>query len=273
MDLASVERQQTGLVRFLIIVIMLTLSAILVVSYRAVGTAAIPYLCLVALAACLYAVSQERKLRSLHSALVQNISAKEKVLGRLGERLREESTKSVELGTRLDDLTRLYRAISAVNSVSDHDAAYDVVVRAATQLVGADTGSLMLLEGGGRALVLRSAVGLPDALLANHVSRPMGEGVSGWVAKNNEAVLLIGEAEDDDRFNHTIADTGIRYSLCVPLTHANQVLGVLNLGISKEDVSDDERTLGASDQSLANIFAQHAAVTVLNSRLLERSIA
>lgn len=273
MDLASVERQQTGLVRFLIVVIMLTLSAILVVSYRAVGTAAIPYLCLIALGACLYAVWQERKLRALHTALVQNISAKEKVLGRLGERLREESSKSVELGTRLDDLTRLYRAISAVNSVSDHHAAYDVVVRAATQLVGADTGSLMLLEGGGRALVLRSAVGLPDAILANHVSRPIGEGVSGWVAKNNQPVLLVGEAEHDDRFSHTIADTGISYSLCVPLTHANQVLGVLNLGISQEDPGEDERTLGASDQSLANIFAQHAAVTVLNSRLLERSIA
>lgn len=268
MDLQTIERQQTGLVQFLIIVIMLILSAITVLAFQYRTGPAIPVLALVALVACLYATVQERRLKKLHSSLEDSLDTKSRVMDRMGERIREETARSQELGSRLDDLTRLYRAISSVNAVSDPTAAYEVVVRAAIQLVEANTGSLMLLESGGNTLTLRSAVGLPDAILANHVSRQVGEGVSGWVAQNGQPLLLSGAAENDSRFTNTLSDTGIECSLCVPLIHAHRVLGVLNLGVSEG--AGPERVLGPADQSLANIFAQHAAVTVMNSRLLEK---
>lgn len=289
MDLQTVERQQTGLVQFLIVAIMLILGAITVLAFQYGSGPAIPVLSLAALCTCLYATVQERRLRRLHSSLEDSLDTKSRVMDRMGDRIREENARSQELGTRLDDLTRLYRAISAVNAVSDPASAYDVVVRAAIQLVNADTGSLMLVEGGGKTLALRSAVGLPDAVLANHVSRQVGEGVAGWVAQNAQPLLLTGEAENDPRFTNTISDTGIECSLCVPLVHAHRVLGVLSLGVNQSeerhaenrqgedspngDARGDEespgRKLGESEQSLANIFAQHAAVTVMNSRLLE----
>ncbi len=269
MDLQSVERRQTGLVQFLIIVIMLTLAAIMVLAYQVQTSRYIPMLALVALSACLYAAVQERKLRALHDATEQTLDTKVRVMDRMGDRLREESAKTQKLGTKLDELTKLYRAISAVNAVDDPEATYEVVVRAAIQLVNADTGSLMLLDRTGQQLYIRSATGRPEAAVASLRPRKLGEGVSGWVAENGQSVLLTGEAEDDDRFTNTISDTGIEVSLSVPLTHAHQVLGVLNLGVAEADGGDDSRSLGEADMSLANIFAQHAAVTVLRAQLLE----
>ena len=270
MDLQTVERRQTGLVQFLIVVIMLILAAIMVLAYQTATSGYIPILALVALSACLYAAIQERKLRAQHKATEQTLDTKVRVMDRMGTRLREENAKAQKLGTRLDELTALYRAISAVNAVAEPESTYEVVVRAAIQLVNADTGSLMLLDRSRQHLSIRSAVGLPEVVVANHHARKIGEGVSGWVAEHGESLLLTGEAEDDDRFNRTIPDTGIRVSLSVPLTHAHEVLGVLNLGISELDATDDAtRRLGEAEMSLANIYAQHAAVTVLRAQLLE----
>ena len=96
--------------------------------------------------------------------------------------------------------------------------------------------------------------------------RPANAGVAGWVLNQNLPLLLDGEATADDRFSEPVERAeAIRSSLCIPLALHGERVGVLNLGLSD---SSPKEAMTEFDRSLASIFAQHAAVSVQNARLL-----
>ena len=105
---------------------------------------------------------------------------------------------------RLRELTALYRAIAAVNAIAEPDAAADSVLVAALDLVGADTGSIMLVDEEGENLVIAAAEGLSRAVVLSTRQR-IGEGIAGWVAREAAPLLLNGTARGDERF-HNVAD-------------------------------------------------------------------
>ncbi|HVS13644.1 MAG TPA: GAF domain-containing protein [Thermoanaerobaculia bacterium] len=271
-DLARVERLQASLLQLLIGTIMVVLGLIVAISYQRRLGSAIPILAVVALLACLYAMTRERSLRRKHAEVVRSLIAHERQLDRMGEAIREGQSElglmrqeADKLGHRLDEITRLYRAISMVNSVPDPSTTYDAVVRAALELVHADRGSLMLVEDSLGALVIRSQQGLSPQV-AEQARVTLGEGVAGWVAENDEAVLLQGRASSDGRFSAT-GNSPVRSALSVPMRAHGRVTGVLNIG---HEQGSDKAALDEGDKSLAQIFAQHAAIAVEHARLWER---
>ncbi len=139
------------------------------------------------------------------------------------------------------------------------------MLRAALELVGADRGSVMLLDELDERLKIVSAQGLSQTIIAQ-TREKLGQGVAGWVAQERKPVLLDGDAKDDDRFEHTfeMEDDDLHFSISVPLHIRNEVLGVLNMGLtaraSKEELSEYELRM-------ATVFAQHAAVAIENARL------
>src|SRR6266850_765429 len=101
------------------------------------------------------------------------------------------------------------------------------VLARATQEVarrmGAGAASIMVVEGD--RLRLRASVGLSSDAAAGRGQR-VGEGVAGWVAANNQKVVLHGRV-DDARFTGT--DPDARESVSVPLKDGPDVLGVLSI--------------------------------------------
>ena len=93
----------------------------------------------------------------------------------------------------------------------------------------------------------------------------LGEGFTGWVAANGEA-LLIDEANADPR-GATIAGTDDvdESMLCVPMRYDERVIGVITL--SKLGL----RQFDADDLRLLSILADQAATAVESARLLGRS--
>src|SRR4051812_39135127 len=85
---------------------------------------------------------------------------------------------------------------------------------AATELVGADTGSLMMLDKGGRYLMCRAAHQLSKR--EQEIVFRMGEGVAGWVAEHG-APALLPDAGADRRFKRVDQQTQICSLLSVPL--------------------------------------------------------
>lgn len=267
MDLTQVERSRSDLLQFLIVLIMIFLGVIMLVSYRELKGFTIPILGIVALAACLYAMVRQRSLNALQDRLVKEFVRKTRQVQRLGEEVEVERDKSGDLGLRLREVSELYRAISMVNAVVDYEQTHDRVLQAALSLVDGDSGSIMLLDAAQQNLTIACSHGLEDFDLEG-VSRPIGEGVSGWVAKQGEPVLLRGDAGEDGRFTKLAErpDT-VRHSMIVPLKYHDEVMGVLNLGLKATQGEDDK----FNDYHLrfATIFGQHASVALRNVQLVK----
>lgn len=103
----------------------------------------------------------------------------------------------------------------------------------------ASEGSLMLLHEGRELLTITSASGLGRDIVQG-ARRHLGEGISGWVAKHKEPLLLVGPIKDD-RFSGV--GRGIKDALCVPLMMADEVIGVLSVSNKKGEGSFTQEDL------------------------------
>ncbi|BCA79471.1 GAF domain-containing protein [Desulfuromonas sp. AOP6] len=136
----------------------------------------------------------------------------------------------------------------------------DLVLEFAAELLGVNTGSLMLNDALTGDLIISSALGLDDEIIKKTRIK-LGEQIAGWVASEGEP-LLIGDIESDPRFKRKNIDN--QYSskslLSVPLKMDDQILGVLNLSNKKSGHSFE-----LSDLKVASLMA--ARISRLIARL------
>lgn len=250
MDVKRLDKQRTEIFHFVLWLLLVLLAVIGFLSFQQGQGGTIPWLVVVSLSACLYAVSKERRLRRRQMELRRELS--------------QEQDKSADLESRLKELAGLYRAISTVNAGAVPERTFAAVLTAGLQLVGGNRGSLMLVDEEEEHLVMAAAEGIGEDIVALTKQR-LGDGVAGWVAANREPVLLNGPAADDGRFERLTAhDESVRFSISVPLQLRDSLLGVLNVGI----VTDDpELQFTDYHMRMATIFAQHASIAIENARL------
>ena len=251
MDLQRVESQRSELLLFVIALVMIFLGAIAYMTFRGGEGLLVPALTIVSLLACLYILDKERRLGNLQKRLIREIV--------------DEQDRSASLESRLKEITALYRAISTVNAVVEPEDTFDAVLRAGLELVGADRGSVMLLDDLDERLKIVSAQGLSQAIVAQ-TRQKLGQGVAGWVAQQRKPLLLDGDAKDDDRFELTleIDDDDLRSSISVPLHIRDELLGVLNMSLT---VRASKVELSEYELRMAAVFAQHATAAIENARL------
>jgi GAF domain-containing protein len=250
MDDKRLDKQRTEIFHFVLWLLLVLLAVIGYLSFAQNQESAIPWLVVVSLFACLYAVGKERRLRRRQREL--------------GRKLSQEQDKSADLESRLKELAGLYRAISAVNAGAVPERTFAAVLTAGLALVGGNRGSLMLLDEKEENLVIAAAEGIGHEIVALTKQR-LGDGVAGWVAANREPVLLNGPAAEDGRFERLTAhDEAVRVSISVPLQLRDSLLGVLNVGIV---IDDPELQFTDYHMRMATIFAQHASIAIENARL------
>jgi diguanylate cyclase (GGDEF)-like protein len=98
---------------------------------------------------------------------------------------------------------------------------------------------------------------------------PVGQGLSGWVAENNKAILNGNPSVEAGYLNDPTKYSTLRAALAVPLDGVNGVLGVLALYRAERDAFSKEnlRILQAISSKVAL-----AIENALSQRLLETSI-
>ena len=102
--------------------------------------------------------------------------------------------------------------------------------------LGASSGSVMLWEPQEQGLRVRVSHGLPFDMRHDGV-QPLGQGIAGFVASHNTALLLpeaFAEASNRE-LTHFARRPHIRSSISVPITARRRTLGVVNLSIYEED--------------------------------------
>lgn len=180
---------------------------------------------------------------------------KERHLRRLTHQLVEERVLKARLSMQTQQLQALLDAGRAVTASLEIERVVDLVLRSALDLLDAEAGSIMLVEGG--ELVVRASRG---GDLGVDTRARLGEGVVGRVAQSRSPMLVTGRPLGPG--TEATVDNG----MCVPLVHDDRLLGVLN-------VTAREADFGHLDLSVLETFAVYAASAVANARRFEQERA
>jgi signal transduction histidine kinase/DNA-binding response OmpR family regulator len=189
----------------------------------------------------------------------------EQVLQR--RRLAEERRQALEaLERRNRNLAMLNQVGQSLTATLDLQQVIDQLLRAVTEIVDAEGGSIWLWDEGRPGWLVCRAVlhhGLQHSLVNLHLSP--GEGIAGWVAQSGKSAV-VGHAPGDRRFSPNIdALTGFHTTslLAVPLRVRDAVIGVLEV-VNKRDGSFTQ-----DDCALIETLAASGAIAIDNARMVE----
>ncbi len=157
-------------------------------------------------------------------------------------------------------LTALFEISRALNEERDAAALFQLIVDRATELMGAPSGSVILVDRASGRLRIEAERGLGPEVKEEILLR-IGEGVTGWVAKEGKP-LLVPDVSADPRY--VMANPKVRSEMAVPIRWGDEVAGVLNL---------DHHELSAftsEDLELLIAFGNVAAVALRNADVVGR---
>ena len=193
-----------------------------------------------AVAFCVYAIEKEFRL------------------GRTTRLLTDERVLTAALTNRLHEASLLLEAGRAMNSVLDLPELLQTVLRSACELLDANGGSVMLVDG--NELVTLCVRGREEAVGAR---LRLGEGVAGHVALRREPVLIEGHVDPNEFPGLANREPYVESAMSLPLIHRDEVVGVLNVNAAAG------RAFTEYDLRAVAVFAEQAATAVANARLYE----
>jgi signal transduction protein with GAF and PtsI domain len=147
----------------------------------------------------------------------------------------------------------------------------DQVLRQIIDLVvdvtGGDSCLLYLLDETGDFLVLRASKN-PHPRLIGKIAVKVGEGITGWVAQEAQAVAIARHASKDSRFKvfHTLPEDKYEAFLSVPIiAPTDRVIGVINVQHRKAHRHTDRET------TLLSIIGHQVGGAIENARLYQET--
>lgn len=174
-------------------------------------------------------------------------------LTRMLERRNEELASMIEIG-------------KALTSSLDIHSILETIMKQVERLIKPKSWSLLLVEAESGDLVFEIAVSAVSEQLKG-VRLERGKGIAGWVALHGQP-LLIPDVSKDDRFARDF-DQQLSFTtrsiICVPMKIKDQVIGVIELINSFDELDFDE-----SDTMLISAIADFAAIALENARNYER---
>lgn len=170
--------------------------------------------------------------------------------------------ENAHLVSRLERKAKKIAAIleisRALNEEHHPTVLFQLIVDRATELMGASSGSVILVDPKSGILRIEAERGLGEDVKET-VRLSLGEGITGWVAKEGQAVL-VPDVNKDPRY--VIANPQVQSEMAVPIKWGSDVVGVLNL--------DHYQTYGFADEDLELLeaFGSAAAVALKNAHVL-----
>lgn len=178
------------------------------------------------------------------------------------ERLVQERTLQLQLAR--SRLETFYQIAKVTNSPLSLQEKLDRFCAISTQLMQAQTGSIMLLDDQGD-LVIEAARGLPPEVVKSSRVKVGPGKVSGWVALCGEP-LLINDIEQDPRFRPQEGSKRYHTSslLSVPLKVEGTLIGVFNVNNKA-----DRQKFTETDLEVTLAIAQEVSLAIAHAQTLE----
>jgi len=173
--------------------------------------------------------------------------------------------REVELSEQLERLEALQTVTSTLVSAGGVQESIDVGLRTAIELLGADAGTLRLLDPRGKTLLPRAAFGLSAAYLEKAGPLPANNALDREILGGRVvAVADFNDAGGKVHQPHAVRDENLTGMLSVALVFQGEALGVLRI------YTRTRREFTSADQDLFRSIARQIAAAVANARLLER---
>jgi len=151
-----------------------------------------------------------------------------------------------------------------LNSTLDHKEIRRRAMEAATQLMKAAVGSLLLINEDKGQLYFEVALGDREEDIKT-IPLNFGEGIAGWVAQYGKP-LVVNSPRDDPRFFKGVderTEFKTRNIICVPIKVKEKVIGVL------EAINRQKGRFDKEDLFLLTSLADQVAIALDNSRLYQ----
>jgi signal transduction histidine kinase len=161
--------------------------------------------------------------------------------------------------SRYERLKLLHQVGNVIHSTLEPQEALQLIVSEAVRLMGASSGSVVLINPTTGLLEIHASHNLPAA--AAKLKLRVGEGITGWVARTGKPAR-VGNVKHDPRY--VAARRGVHSELAVPLEVGGEIRGVLNMDSDRADA------FSADDQELLQELAVQAAKVIHNTWLYEQ---
>ncbi len=172
----------------------------------------------------------------------------------------QENTRTIQ--SRLEEISLLYAFSSAAGSTLDLQEILQTLLNSTARVLGASTGSVMLVTHSGTELQLMAHLDQHRAMQVGQRTA-ISEGIAGWVASNRRTLILPRDFTRHPELKNE-ARGGTISALSLPIETKDSVLGVLNLSSTLEGYEFSEETA-----QLARALANQAAVAIENAQLFE----
>ena len=173
--------------------------------------------------------------------------------------------KLKQIEEKVERLALLSQLGQILNSTLDHKEIRRRAMEAATQLMKAEAGSLLLVDEGKRQLYFEVALSDREEDI-KRIPLNFGEGIAGWVAQKGKP-LIVNSPKKDPRFFKGVderTEFKTRNIICVPVKVKEKTIGVL------EAINKQERGgFNSGDLSLFLSLADQVAIALDNSRLYQ----
>jgi diguanylate cyclase (GGDEF)-like protein len=163
-------------------------------------------------------------------------------------------------------INKLYEVLEAnryLSSTLNLTLVLERLLEKAKEVIEAEASSLMLVDEEKQELYFHTVLGEKSEKLKN-IRLKLGEGISGWVAKNAEPVLVEDCSKDPRFYKKADEESGFhtRSMMCVPLIYRKRILGTIQV-LNKTN----ERNFNQEDLKIFQIMADQAAIAIENARL------
>ncbi len=180
------------------------------------------------------------------------------------KRLRRRGVSTTHPAGQYDELQVLYTISDTISTNLDLDDVFRKIIQLVEWITKADACLLYLLMDD--QLVLRaSRHPHPEAI--GKIKLKIGEGITGWVAKNQTPVVIHKKAYEDPRFRffHELPEDRYEAFISIPLFFRDTVVGVLNIQ-HREAQRHPEHIL-----NLLLVVGRQVGGAIENARMLEGS--
>jgi signal transduction histidine kinase len=186
---------------------------------------------------------------------------------RLAEQLEQRVVeRTAQLQREQQNTETLLRILTEVSSSLDLDRALNRTLSLLNDAIGAEQGTIMLLQAEDNSLHFRAGYGyLTRQAVAESraVSLRVGEGLAGWVVENRQAVLIEDLHQDPRWVRVSAGSREHRSSIVAPMMVGEDIIGVLMVFHRKVAHFSPELL------NLVQAIAGQVAVAINNAHLYE----
>jgi signal transduction histidine kinase len=189
---------------------------------------------------------------------------KQRELMRMREALDVDERELQDSRTRLSEMSALFQLSSTLNLQLQLSAILEIIVRRVLATLKAQQASIMIYNPETGLLETRASYGL-ESEFARHAKTRVGQGIAGWVAQQQEAVMLGAKAPNEDLGRHYKSNRNITSALSLPLRVGDRCVGVLNVNRINHPEPFREH-----HRDMLRLFAEHVGAVIDRAEVMER---